>query len=299
MRQTETREIDKLAKKKPAIQALYDESVHCLAALVLTALVAASCTQQSQEAATEISPTETEATAQLHSTSATPPPEESPSSTAGPFPAAIRNDPYQPEIDPAEFTTKIDNPYFPLAPGTSYRFEGTTSYGHETDTVTVTNETVEILGVRCVVVKDAVQTNGQLTELTFDWYAQDGDGNVWYFGEDSHEISGGVATSSYGSWKAGVDGARPGVVMPADPKLGLTYRQEYLAGEAEDMARVLALNESATVPYGSFDELVLTQDWSPLEPTVIEHKYYAQGVGLVMETLVSGPDVSKLVSVQT
>jgi hypothetical protein len=105
-------------------------------------------------------------------------------------------------------------------------------------------------------------------------------------------------TSSYGSWKAGVGGARPGVVMPADPKLGLTYRQEYLVGQAEDMARILALDEKATVPYGAFGQLVLTQDWSPLEPSVIEHKLYARGVGLVMETFVSGGDVSKLVDVR-
>jgi hypothetical protein len=273
--------------------------VHCLVALVMTALVAASCTgQRAEEAATSPSPTTTQPTAQPHSSTPTPGPGNQPSAASQPFPAAVRNDPYQPKIDPAKFTAKIDNPYLPLLPGTSYRFEGTTSYGHETDTVTVTNETIEILGVRCVVVKDAVETNGELTELTFDWYAQDADGNVWYFGEDSHEMSGGVPTSSAGSWRAGVDGARPGVVMPADPKVGLTYRQEYLVGQAEDMARVLALDEKATVPYGSFDQVVVTQDWSPLEPSVIEHKFYADGVGLVMEILVSGPDVSKLVGVQ-
>jgi len=273
--------------------------VHSLVTLVLMALVAASCTrQQPQEAAPAGSSAGARPTEHTHSTTSTPEPEESPSPASGPFPAAVRKDPYQPKINPADFTTRIDNPYFPLTPGRSYRFEGTTSYGDETDTVTVTNQTVEILGVRCVVVKDAVQTNGALTELTFDWYAQDAAGNVWYFGEDSHEISGGVPTSSAGSWRAGADGARPGVVMPAEPKVGLTYRQEYLVGRAEDMARVLALHAKTDVPYGSFDQLVLTRDWSPLEPSVIEHKYYAKGVGLVMETLVAGVDVSKLVDVQ-
>jgi hypothetical protein len=265
---------------------------------VTALVVAASCTSQQTDATgSSVSPRGPRV--EPSRVVATPSPSHaSPSPDQGPFPAAVRLDPYEPAIHPEDFTTKIDNPYFPLKPGTTYRFEGTTSAGHETDTVTVTNKTVVIMGVHCVVVKDAVQTNGQLTELTFDWYAQDAEGNVWYFGEDSHEVSGGVVTSSYGSWKAGVAGARPGVVMPANPKLGLTYRQEYLVGQAEDMARILDLDEKATVPYGSFDQLVLTQDWSPLEPSVIEHKLYARGFGLVMETLVSGGDVSKLVDVR-
>jgi hypothetical protein len=227
-------------------------------------------------------------------------PTHSPSATSGPFPAAVSTELYQPKIDPTRFTTTIDNPYFPLVPGTTYRFEGTTSYGAETDTVAVTRSTVEILGVRCVVVRDAVKTNGELTELTFDWYTQDVDGNVWYFGEDSHEYSNGVPTSSYGSWKAGVNGAQPGVVMPGVLQAGLTYRQEYLAGQAEDMAKVLALDGQADVPYGSFDALVVTRDWSPLEPSVIEHKYYAEGIGVVKELLVTGGnEVAQLVNVTT
>jgi hypothetical protein len=269
-------------------------------AAAIALVLAVSCTNSGSTAADSSAsspPTGTDTTSSP-TVSKSGSPSKAPSPDAGPFPAAVRLDPYEPKIRPADFSTTIDNPYFPLEPGTSFHFEGTTSLGHETDTVTVTNKTVDVMGVRCVVVKDAVETNGSLTELTFDWYAQDVNGNVWYFGEDSHELSGGAVTSSYGSWRAGVDGAKPGVVMPAHPKEGLTYRQEYLVGEAEDMARVLKLNQQASVPYGSFDGLVLTQDWSPLEPTVIEHKFYAKGLGLIMETLVAGVDVSRLVDVK-
>jgi hypothetical protein len=207
--------------------------------------------------------------------------------------------PYRPRIIPARFTTEIDNPYLPLAPGTSYFFEGVSAGLQETDTVTVTHQTKEIIGVRCVVVRDEVRTSGQLTELTFDWYAQDRDGNVWYFGEDSHDYSGGSAVSAAGSWEAGVDGAQPGIVMPGSPVRGQAYRQEYRRGEAEDMAQVLRLNDAARVPFGSFHSVVVTKDWSPLEPGVVEQKYYARDVGLVLESLVQGgEDVSRLVKVR-
>jgi hypothetical protein len=170
---------------------------------------------------------------------------------------------------------------------------------HETDTVTVTHQTKVVMGVRCVVVRDEVRTNGALTELTYDWYAQDDDGNVWYFGEDSHEYSGGVPTTAYGSWQAGVAGAQPGIVMPGSPARGQRYRQEYRRGQAEDEAEILRLNENANVPYDAFHDVVVTKDYSPLEPGIIEHKYYASGVGVVQEILVSGGDeVSRLVHVR-
>ena len=196
---------------------------------------------------------------------------------------------YSPNIDPADFTTNIDNKYFPLEPGTTLVYEGTTAEGTERIEFTVTHETRRVMGVECVVVRDKVFLNGGLIEDTFDWYAQDRDGNVWYFGEDTKELHNGKVESTKGSWEAGVDGAKPGIYMQADPKVGETYRQEYYKGEAEDMAKVLSLDESATVPYGSFDHLLMTKDWNPLDPAAgVEQKYYAPGIGNVLEVGVKG-----------
>ena len=195
---------------------------------------------------------------------------------------------YSPDINPADFTTNIDNKYFPLEPGTTFVYEGKTKEGTEHNEVTVTHDTRRIMGVECVVVRDKVFLNGGLIEDTFDWYTQDKKGNVWYFGEATKELQNGKVESTEGSWEAGVDGAKPGIIMQADPKVGETYRQEYYKGEAEDMAKVLSLDESATVPYGSFDHLLMTRDWNPLEPGVIEQKYYAPGIGNVLEVGVKG-----------
>jgi len=192
--------------------------------------------------------------------------------------------PYAPTIDPARFTDRVTNPYFPLTPGTTYVYEGTKDGAPQRNEVTVTRDAKTILGVRCVVVHDVVTEEGNLVEETFDWYAQDSDGNVWYFGEDSKEYEG----STKGSWEAGVDGAQPGIVMEASPKVGDTYRQEYYAGEAEDMATVLNVNESKTVSAGAYQEVVVTEDFTPLEPDTVEHKYFAPGVGFVMGTMVKG-----------
>lgn len=140
----------------------------------------------------------------------------------------------------------------------------------------------------CVVVRDEVRVNGELAELTLDWYAQDLDGSVWYFGEDSRDYENGKVVSTKGSWQAGVDGAQPGVIMPGKPKAGLAYRQEYYAGEAEDQAKVVALDGTARVPFGSFDGLLVTEDSTPLEPDVLERKYYARGIGVVLERQIKG-----------
>jgi hypothetical protein len=185
--------------------------------------------------------------------------------------------PYAPHIDPADFTTTIDNEYFPLKPGTTFVYEG----GAERDEFAVTSDTKRVMGVECVVIVDKAWEEGKLVERTYDWHAQDKEGNVWYFGEDTKEYENGKVVSTKGSWEAGVDGAKPGIIMPADPKVGETYRQEYYKGEAEDMAKVLDLNESVTVPYGSFDHVLETKEWTPLEPGYVEHKYYAPGVGFV------------------
>ncbi|MDQ3911361.1 MAG: hypothetical protein M3305_06270 [Actinomycetota bacterium] len=166
-----------------------------------------------------------------------------------------------------------------LKPGTTFVYEAKQKEGTERNTVAVTHDTKRMMGVECVVVRDRVFLNGSLTEDTSDWYAQDNKGNVWYFGEATKELQNGKVETTQGSWEAGVDGAKPGIIMQADPKVGETYRQEYYKDKAEDMGKVLSLNESATVPDGSFDYLLMTKDWSPIDPASgIEQKYYAPGI---------------------
>ena len=184
---------------------------------------------------------------------------------------------YAPHINPDDFTTTIDNEYFPMKPGTTFVYEGGAQHGE----MTVTSDTKKVMGVECVVVEDKEWEDGNLIERTYDWFAQDKKGNVWYFGEDTKEYENGKVVSTKGSWEAGVDGAKAGIIMQADPKVGKSYRQEYYPGEAMDMARVLSLNASVTVPYGSFDHVLVTKEWTPLEPSYHEHKYYARGVGHV------------------
>src|SRR5215203_1997754 len=184
---------------------------------------------------------------------------------------------YTPHINPSEFTTKIDNEYFPMKPGTTFLYEGK----GECDEMSVTHQTKKVMGVQCVVVDDRAWEEGKLIERTYDWFAQDKEGSVWYFGEDTKEYKNGKVVSTKGSWEAGVDGAKPGIIMQAHPKVGQSYRQEYYKGEAEDTAKVQSLNDSVTVPYGSFDHVLVTKEWTPLEPSYSEHKYYARGVGHV------------------
>jgi hypothetical protein len=190
--------------------------------------------------------------------------------------------------DPARFSTTIDNPYMPLVPGTrmEYRERGDDGRGHVV--VRVTHRTKTVQGVETVVVRDKAYLRGELVEDTRDWYAQDRRGNVWYFGEYSEEIEDGKVVNTDGSWKAGRDGARAGIVMEARPKVGDTYYQEFSPGIAEDQATVLALDASVTVPYGSFDNVLKTKDFTALEPGHVERKFYAKGIGSVLEKLVRG-----------
>ena len=213
-------------------------------------------------------------------------------------PSSPSASPYRPRIDPANFVSRIDNPFYPLSPGSRYVYEGPGNAGHERAAVEVTTETRVVMGVTCVVVHDRVTTDGQLTEDTYDWYAQDTAGNVWYFGEDTKRYVGGQLAGSGGSWEAGVDGAQPGIIMLADQEVGVSYREEYLAGHAEDMGEVISVSESADVPFGSYRDLVMIADTTPLEPNLVEHKYYASGVGLVLDVTVSGgSDRGELVEV--
>ena len=195
---------------------------------------------------------------------------------------------YAPKIEPANFVATIDNRYLPYRPGTRFRFEGIRGTTHQTDDQAVLHRTKSILGVRCTVVRDVVSEHGQPVERTDDWYAQDRQGNVWYMGEDSFERRHGRMVKADDSWKSGVNGAKPGIIMPADPQPGDAYRQEYYPpGQALDEARVLRLTGSLTVPYGAFTRLLVTSERSPSEPQT-EHKYYAQGVGEVAERVVEG-----------
>jgi len=196
---------------------------------------------------------------------------------------AIGEAPYDPEIVPGDFVAGIDNPFLPFVPGTTWTYEGATDEGTETVVVEATTATRVILGVTCTEVRDRGYLNGVLTEDTRDWYAQDQLGNVWYFGELSYEIEAGVVVSISGSWEAGVDGAKPGLAMPASGAVGKTYRQEFLIGEAEDMGQFLSLGAAVTVPYGSFTGCRQTRDFTPISPDANEHKFYAAGVGLVLE----------------
>jgi hypothetical protein len=189
---------------------------------------------------------------------------------------------YDPQINPADFTDKITNPYLPLNPGTTLIYNTTTPDGLEVDNFEVTSNTVVILGVTCLEVHDTVTLNGVLTEDTLDWFAQDSAGTVWYFGENAKQLSGGLIVGVEGSWTGGVNGAKPGIVMEANRKVGDTYRQEFAPGTSEDFGSVLSLNKTVTVPAGTYQNCVQTFDGSTLEPTTPEQKYYAQSVGNVL-----------------
>ena len=187
--------------------------------------------------------------------------------------------PYDPAVVPSNFTNNIDNPYFPLKPGTTFIYEGQTSSGLTHNEFAVTSNTVVIQGVTCVEVHDTLQLNGQLTEDTRDWFAQDRQGNVWYFGEASAKISNGLPFSLAGSWTGGVNGARIGIIMEAHSAIGDFYRQEFQAGNAEDLAEVHLLHQTLTVPVGTLNEVLVTRETSPLEPGLVEFKYWAPGIG--------------------
>ena len=187
------------------------------------------------------------------------------------------------KLDPDDFSTEIDNPYWPMLPGSRWVYRE----GKARVEVTVTGTTKKIIGIEARVVRDVLTEDGEVREDTFDWYAQDESGNIWYLGESTKEFENGKV-STEGSWQAGVDGAQPGVLLPGKPKAGLSYRQEYYEGEAEDAADVLSVDAQARVPVGSFQQLLQTKEYTPLEPNVVEHKFYAKGVGPILAVTVSG-----------
>ena len=193
-------------------------------------------------------------------------------------------------LDPADFSTRITNPWWPMRPGSRWVYRETDSGGaRQKVVVTVTRHTKRIAnGVTARVVSDVATEDGEPVEVTDDYYAQDRDGNVWYLGEDTAEYEHGKVVSREGSFEAGVDGAEAGVIMPARPRPGLRYRQEYYKGHAEDRARIVSRREQAGVPFGHFRGVLMTREDNPLEPRALEFKFYARGVGPVLAVSVSG-----------
>jgi hypothetical protein len=234
-------------------------------AAALLALVATGCTGGDETATTRESPTAAS-------------------------PAGLPQEDEPVDHDPADFTTDITNPFWPMEPGTRWTSRETDEEGNVQEVVVVvTHETKKIAnGITARVVRDTVTQDGALVEDTMDWYAQDADGNVWYLGEDTAEYENGKVATRAGSWEAGVDGALPGVIMPAKPAPGMRYREEYLEGEAEDSGEVLSLDEMAEVPLGQFKNVLLTKETSGTDPDVLEYKLYSRGIGPVLVLGVSG-----------
>jgi hypothetical protein len=195
---------------------------------------------------------------------------------------------YAPSIRAGDFVPAVTNRYWPLRPGTAYHFKGVRGTTPQTDDEVVTRQVKRVLGIRCTVVRDTVSEHGRPIERTLDWYAQDRQGNVWYMGEDALERQHGRFVTASDSWEAGIKGARPGIIMPAHPRPGDRYRQEYYPpGQALDEAHVLSRDGTLRVPYGSFRHVLVTSEFSPLEPQT-EQKYYVAGVGEVAERVVKG-----------
>jgi hypothetical protein len=257
--------------------------------VLVLVLLAAACTG----APTAATPTATSGTPPVASAATSNPAPTSTSAAAVPRTIAPS---YAPVINPADFSTTIDNPYFPLVPGTRFIYEASTPDGRERNVVEVTADTKTVMAVSTRVVHDVVLVDGKPEEETFDWYAQDTEGNVWYFGEATKAL-GGPTVDTSGSFEAGRDGALPGIVMPGHPMVGDHYRQEYYKGEAEDTGKVLSLTGTESTPFtGPRSALLVTEDVNPLDPAAaVENKYYAEGVGL----LVTGPaERSELVAIE-
>lgn len=219
--------------------------------------------------------------------------------------SCVREDPspkvfdldYMSHIYPSNFVSTINNTFLPLKPGSAFIYNAETDEGMERVEIEVLMETRIVMGITCVVVRDKAFLENQLIEDTYDWFAQDKDGNVWYFGEDVDNYEDGVIANHYGSWEAGVDGAEPGIIMLGNPVTGLHYRQEYYIGEAEDEGEIVSKNESVIVAAGTFNGCLKIKETNPLDPEFLEYKYYAKGVGLIkVEKIATPVEVEELVS---
>ncbi|MGK2861606.1 MAG: hypothetical protein ACSLE0_06705 [Chitinophagaceae bacterium] len=208
---------------------------------------------------------------------------------------------YKPEVNNAKFiqSLKITNPYFPVTAGKKYIYEGQTQDGLERIEEQRLTSTKIILGIPCIIVNFKAFLNGTLIEEAWDWYAQDNEGNVWYFGEDVNNYnSNGSLKDHAGSWQAGVDGAQPGTIMPANVKKGMAYREEYYFNHAEDRAEIIETGLTVTTPMGIFTNCIQTRNWTELEPDLNENKFYAPGIGLIKEVNVSDNTEIVLLEIQ-
>jgi hypothetical protein len=219
------------------------------------------------------------------------------SALAATAPSGRQDAPLRPPIpvfDPVGSTSVVDNPYFPLRPGTILVYETHAGKATEVDTVVVTRATRTVLGVTAVVVRDRTYRGGKLVEESFDWYAQDRKGNVWSLGEDTKDLRDGEVVSTAGAWEAGKDSACAGIVMPAILEVGMEYRRAYRRGRVEDLAEVQGLDAKARVLNDTFTACVEIEEWSPLERGVRERSVYAPGLGLVLRQTVGGDERMKL-----
>lgn len=206
---------------------------------------------------------------------------------------------YNPVINPENFADSVTNTYFPLSVGTIFKYQSQTEDGLENIVVTVLSETKIVAGVNCTVVRDIVSIDGQVIEDTYDWYAQDKDGNVWYMGENVSNYENGVLVDNDGSFEAGTNGAKPGIIMMANPVLELPYRQEYCFNIAEDWGKVIAKGVTVTTTFGTYQNCIKTADWNALEPDgAIEYKYYAPNVGLIKEEIDGSSEYVDLISIE-
>ncbi len=215
--------------------------------------------------------------------------------------ARVIDSSYQPDVSAAKFSssTIITNPYYPATAGKKYIYEGTTPDGLERVEEERLSSIKTILGISCIIVNFKAYINGNLVEEAWDWYAQDTLGNLWYFGEavDNYHSNGTIKDHA-GSWEAGVDGAQPGMIMPANPQVGMKYREEYYFNHAEDEAEITATGQTITIPFGTFSNCIMTKNFTALEPDANENKYYAPGIGLLKEVNITDNYEIRLIAIQ-
>ena len=208
---------------------------------------------------------------------------------------------YNPDVNPSKFksSTNVTNPFSPFTAGKKYIYEGQTKDGTERIVEQRLASTKTILGINCIVVNFKAYLDGTLIEEAIDWYAQDNLGNLWYFGEavDNYNPNGSLKDHK-GSWEAGVDGAKPGTIMPANPQTGMKYREEYYFNHAEDQAEILATAQTVTIPLGTYNNCIKTRNFTELEPTLNENKFHAPGIGLIKEVNVTDNTEINLIAIQ-
>ena len=218
--------------------------------------------------------------------------------SAGGAPPTTAATSYEPVLDPAHFVSVIDNPYFPLPVGRTLIYRGIKDGQRQIDRVTITSDTKVLEGITATAVRDVAKHQGNLLEATTDWYAQDDQGNVWYLGEDTKAYSPSGKVDTSGSWQSGVNDGEPGIIMEANPQIPDAYRQEYLAGQAEDTAWIVSRGGAVTVPYGTVQGVLTSLEFARIEPTDVDKKVYGPGLGIVSEVALTGDhEVAKLVKV--